>query len=125
VPPTTGALETLLPHLEALEAIARGRAVPDARRSAGQFEALFKAGEGGPARPASEDTVRRLGDILDAVAEAASLAPMDDRPREAVLLLEHLLALYGISLTQYADAIKSRHVDAGLERVRLLCRPYT
>jgi hypothetical protein len=126
VPPTVGALETLLPHLEALEAIARGRPAPESTRSAGQFDALFTSIPAPTGKAPAAATLTRLSDILDAVAEAASLAPMDDRPQEAVVLLRHLLGLYGISLTDYGDALNARSdtVKAGLERVRLLCRPY-
>jgi hypothetical protein len=126
VPATAGALETLLPHLEALEAIARGRPAPEAARTAGQFEALFLKVPPPAPRPLAEGTVARLGDILDAVAEAASLAPMDGRSHEAVVLLMHLLELYRISLADYGTAlgVKDAKVNAALERVRLVCLPY-
>lgn len=127
VPSTPGALEGLLPHLEALEAIARGRPAPERLRSAGQFDALFSLPDGAPKKPASPATLLRLGDVLDAVAEASSLAPMDDRAQEAVVLLLHLLSIYGLAVPDYVDALRARDakVGAALERVRLLCRPYS
>jgi Mg-chelatase subunit ChlD len=126
VPPTVGALEGLLPHLEALEAIARGRPAPETTRTAGQFDALFMLPPQALVKPLPETTLPRLSDILEAVAEASALAPMDDRPQEAVVLLKHLLSVYGISLGDYADGLnaKDAKVNAALARVRLLCRPY-
>jgi hypothetical protein len=126
VPATLGALEALLPHLEALEAIASGRAAPERLRSAGQFDALFTIPVEPPSKPAAAPVLPRLVDVLDAIAEASSLARMDDRPQEAVILLLHLLSLYGMSVPEYVDALKTRDakVTAALERVRLLCRPY-
>jgi Mg-chelatase subunit ChlD len=126
VPANAGALETLLPHLEALEAIARGRPAPERLKSSGQFDALFTVPTDGPTPSAAAPTLLRLTDVLDAVAEAASLAPMDDRPQEAVVLLLHLLGLYGLKVPDYLDGLKMKDtkVIAALERVRLLCKPY-
>jgi len=127
LPATPGALESLLPHLEALEEIARGRPAPERLRSAGQFEALFNVPDGAPSKPAAAATLARLHDVLEAVAEASSLAPMDDRANEAVVLLLHLLSLYGLAVPDYVDALRARDakVLSALERVRLLCRPYS
>ncbi len=127
VPATAGALEGLIPHLEALEEIARGRPAPERLRSAGQFDALFHAPSDAPSKPTAPATLVRLVDVLDAVAEASSLAPMDDRAQEAVLLLLHLLSIYGLTVPDYVDALRTKEpkVNAALERVRLLCRPYS
>lgn len=127
VPASPGALEGLLPHLEALEEIARGRPAPERVRGSGQFDALFNAPSDAPSKPTAPSTLLRLVDVLDAVAEASSLAPMDDRAPEAVVLLLHLLSLYGLGVPDYVDALRTRDakVNAALERVRLLCRPYS
>ncbi|MBI3183598.1 MAG: VWA domain-containing protein [Myxococcales bacterium] len=128
-PTTAGALEALLPHLEALEAVAQGRPAPAPPRSEGSFDALFpepKRGAEKSARPPKGADWARLADILEAIAEAASLAPADARAAEAVTLLNHLLGLYGTPLTAYLAAVAApdEAVAAGLERVRLLCRPF-
>ncbi|MFT3837685.1 MAG: vWA domain-containing protein [Myxococcaceae bacterium] len=126
VPPTPGVLEGLLPHLEALEAIALSRPSVAPVRADSQFDALFPSPGDARGVPANAALVPRLADILDAVAEAASLAPADNRPTEAVLLLEHLLELYGLKAPEYLDAVCSGNpkLKAPLERVRLLCRPF-
>ncbi|MBK7860191.1 MAG: VWA domain-containing protein [Archangiaceae bacterium] len=127
VVPSPAALEGLLPHLEALEAIASGRPAPERLRSASQFESLFSVPADAPSKRTAAPALLRLVDVLDAVAEAASLAAMDDRAQEAVVLLLHLLGLYGVSVTDYLDALRMRDPKVGqaIERVRLLCRPYT
>ena len=68
----------------------------------------------------------RVADILMAISEAASLAPVDRRPAEALALLEHLLGLYGLSAPRYLSilALREAPVQAALSRVRLLCRPF-
>ncbi len=125
VPVTPEALERLGPHLEALEAIARGRAMREPDRRADQFEALFPAP--GPAGQGVDAALAgRLAELLAAVAEAASLASMDDRPAEAVALLIHLLGLYGVPVPRYLEVVlrPPEAVGEGLARVRLLCRPF-
>ncbi len=124
VPATLGALEGLLPHLEALEQIAGGRTASVPVRADGQFDALFPlTGTGaGPEGPLTQ----RLADILDAVGEAASLASADTRGSESVTLLSHLLGLYGVTLPKYLAAVESPSpsVKLAVERVRLLCKPF-
>ncbi len=126
VPPTPGVLESLLPHLEALEAIAQSRPSPTPVRAEAQFDALFPKPDDEKRTPVDGKLVPRLADILDAVGEAASLAPADTRATEAVLLLEHLLELYAVKTGDYLDAVNSGNakLKAPLERVRLLCRPF-
>lgn len=121
---TVGALEALLPHLEALEQIAGGRAATAPTRADGQFDALFPP----PGAVASAEGAlsQRLADILDAVAEAASLASADTRGSESVTLLNHLLGLYAVPLPKYLAALAtpSPSVKAAVERLRLLCKPF-
>ena len=124
VPPTLGALEALLPHLEALEQIASGRSATTPARADGQFDALFPV-PGAAAAPESPLT-QRLADILEAVAEAASLASADTRGSESVTLLSHLLGLYGVTLPKYLAVLEapSPSVKTAVERLRLLCKPF-
>ncbi|MBE2249474.1 MAG: VWA domain-containing protein [Myxococcus sp.] len=123
VTPGPEALERLLPHLEQLEALAEGRPVKGPERLDGQFDTFFPANPA-PTRPGP--TAQRMADILDAVAEAASLAPLDARASEAVALLTHLLSLYGLTAPKYLEAIGGDLPDlvAARKRVRLLCRPF-
>jgi hypothetical protein len=114
-------LDLLRPHLEALARLAEGeepvRPPVDARR----FDAHFP--EPADAQVAEDDawTV----DALEAIAEAASLAPFEERSAEAVVLLEHLLAQRDVPVAAHL----TRHARPGprtaeaLRRVRLLCRP--
>lgn len=123
VTPGPEALERLLPHLEALEALAAKRPVKPPERLDGQFDTFFpenpKASQAGPG-------TERLGDLLEAVAEAASLAPIDQRAGEAVALLTHLLGLYGITPQRYLEGVgaDAPALVAARKRVRLLCRPF-
>ncbi len=121
---SAGALEALLPHLEALEQIAGGRPAVLPTRADGQFDAMFPP-PGGVAA-AQGPLAARLADILDAVGEAASLASADSRGSESVTLLNHLLALYGIPVPKYLAAVEAPAptVKVALERVRLLCKPF-
>lgn len=123
VTPGPEALERLLPHLEALEALAAGRPVKLPERLDGQFDTFFPAN---PPVVKPGASVQRLADILDAVAEAASLAAIDARSGEAVALLTHLLSLYGITAQKYLEAIGADFpaLVAARKRVRLLCRPF-
>ena len=124
IPATPNALELLLPHLEALEAVARGRPSTVAVSSAAQFEALFPNQPVASSTPAEPATVLRVSDILEAVTEAGSLASADQRAGEAVVLVNHLLKLYAISMPRYADALSSPEPRRALERLRLVCKPY-
>jgi hypothetical protein len=126
VPTTPGLLETLLPHLEALEAISQGLEAKVAPRSDTQFEALFPESPAtSPLKPGAA-AVARLLDILDAVGDAASLASADARAGECVALLTHLLELYQVPMAAYLEAIgggNPRLTDA-VARIRLLGRPF-
>lgn len=123
VTPGPEALEQLLPHLEALEALASGRPVKQPQRLDGQFDTFFPAN---PPVTKPALSAQRLADILDAVAEAAALASMDSRASEAVALVTHLLSVYGISTQKYLEAIGGDlpALTAGRKRVRLICRPF-
>lgn len=121
---TPDVLERLLPHLEALEAIAARRSVDGEASPPNQFDALFPLAP--PATQASAALVTRVIELYAAIADTAALATADQRAGEAVRLLTHLLSVYGVSLPKYLEAAGS--VDpalvAGRERIRLLCRPF-
>lgn len=123
VTPGPEALEQLLPHLEALEALASGRPVKQPQRLDGQFDTFFPAN---PPVTKAALSAQRLADILDAVAEAASLASMDSRASEAVALVTHLLSVYGVPTQKYLEAIGGDlpALMAARKRVRLICRPF-
>ncbi len=128
VPASGDALEQLAPHLEALEAVAAGLAAPEPVAVDASFDALF------PEQPerlaATEapggDAVNRVADILGALVEAASLAPADRRAAESLLLLQHLLGVYGMTPARYLSALAAggQATHDALNRVRLLCRPF-
>lgn len=123
VPVTPEALERLAPHLEALENIARQRPVVAPERLDEQFDALFPAVPVPTAKPGP--LAPRVADLLEAVSEAASLAPADVRASEAALLLTHLLGMYAISTARYLEEVQAMDARVGpaLKRLRLLCRP--
>jgi hypothetical protein len=111
VPVTPEMLEALAPHLGALEALAAGRSVSSAPlASEASFDALFPEPEristqkvtGEPPGP---DVIARVADILDALVEAASLAPADRRATESLNLLQHLLGVYQLTPARYLDAL--------------------
>lgn len=123
VTPGPEALEQLLPHLEALEALAAGRPVKPPQRLDGQFDTFFPAN---PPVTKPVPSAQRLADILDAVAEAASLASMESRSGEAVALVTHLLSVYGVPTQKYLEAVGGDlpALTAARKRVRLICRPF-
>lgn len=128
VPATADALDKLAPHLEALERVATGRNTVAPVAVEASFEALFPEA---PPRPEGgqvpgPDVVGRVVDILGALVEAASLAPADKRATESVVLLQHLLAVYGLTPARYLAALSvgGPSVTDALTRVRLLCRPF-
>nr|WP_246357651.1 vWA domain-containing protein [Pyxidicoccus fallax] len=129
VPATADALEQLAPHLDALEAVAAGRGAPAQVAVDASFDALFP--ETPSAAPGTEvpspDVVNRVVDILGALVEAASLAPADRRASESVVLLQHLLSVYGLTPARYLSALSAGGlpVREALDRVRLLCRPFS
>lgn len=116
------ALEKLAPHLEALEAIAARRPVPERPRSAAQFETFFPASRPAP-MTAAGPLRERLVDVCEAIAEAASLASTDSRASEAVTLLTHLLQVYALTPQRYLGVLGDEVVFAAVTRVRLVCRP--
>jgi hypothetical protein len=113
-------LEQLRPHLEALARVAAGEEPARPPVDAARFDALFPA----PGAPSAEDDGWTV-DALEAIAEAASLAPFEERAGEAVILLEHLLAQREVPVAAHL----TRHARPGprtaeaLHRLRLLCRP--
>lgn len=123
VDPGPDTLERLVPHLEALEQLAAGRPVPRPERLDAQFDTFFPAA---PAPSKAGPLVTQLADILDAVAEAASLASVEQRASESVALLTHLLQLYAIPPQRYLESLgaPSAPLTAALKRVRVLCRPF-
>ncbi|MEW6430758.1 MAG: vWA domain-containing protein [Myxococcota bacterium] len=125
VPLTDDVLERLVPHLEALEAIAEKRPARLPVRADSQFDALFPE-KPAPSR-APEKVVARVVDILEAVAEAAALASADMRAAEAVTLLNHLLGVYELTPARYLEAVGAQDeaLARALARVRLTCRPFS
>jgi Mg-chelatase subunit ChlD len=124
---TAASLELLAPHLDALEQVARGVAPRGAPRSDVSFDALFPGSPPEQPRvPVPSELAERVRDILEAIGEAAPLAPADARPQESATLLVHLLARYGYSVPQYLAALGGgdAKLAAALDRVRLLCRPF-
>jgi hypothetical protein len=119
-------LEGLLPHLEALEAIAQGLEAKVSARSDAQFEALFPENPAEVSVRPTAALVTRLSDILDAVADAAALASAETRSNECVQLLNHLLELYQVPVAAYLEALGARlpKLTEGVARVRLLGRPF-
>jgi hypothetical protein len=113
-------LEQLRPHLEALSRLAAGEEPPRPAVDLARFDALFPE----PTSALGEDDAW-TADALEAVAEAASLAPFEERATEAVVLLEHLLAQREVPVAAHL----TRHTRPGprtaeaLRRLRLLCRP--
>nr|WP_216618714.1 vWA domain-containing protein [Corallococcus carmarthensis] len=128
VPASLEALEALAPHLDALEAVAAGRALGTGVAVEASFDALFPSSPAAPTVPEAPgmELVARVKDILEAVGEAASLAPADRRATESVVLLQHLLSIYGLTPARYLAVLSGggRPVGEALERVRLLCRPF-
>ncbi|HEX8697797.1 MAG TPA: vWA domain-containing protein, partial [Myxococcaceae bacterium] len=126
---TPDSLEALFPHLEALEAMAVKRSAPAAQVAVeASFDAFFpeQPAAAPPREAPGTDVTARVKDILDALAEAASLAPAERRPTESVLLLQHLLGVYQLTPARYlaALAVGGQPVQESLARVRLLCRPF-
>jgi hypothetical protein len=128
IPETPDVLEALWPHLEALEAVAARRSATAATVAVeASFDALFP--EQPPTQPREApgaDVMARVADILDALAEAASLAPTDRRAAESVALLQHLLGVYQLTPARYLAALAAggKPIQDNLARVRLLCRPF-
>lgn len=127
-PETPDNLEALWPHLEALEAVASKRSASSSRVAVeASFDAFFPEHPEPQKREAvGQDVVARVSDILDAIAEAASLAPADRRATESVVLLQHLLGIYQLTPARYlaALAVGGKSLEGNLARVRLLCRPF-
>ena len=113
-------LDQLRPHLEALSRLAAGEEPAPPAIDLARFDALFPE----PGKAFAEDDAW-TADALEAVAEAASLAPFEQRATEAVVLLEHLLAQREVPVAAHL----TRHARPGprtaeaLRRLRLLCRP--
>ncbi|MFP2901652.1 VWA domain-containing protein, partial [Corallococcus sp. 4LFB] len=105
-----------------------GRAPGQASPWRPSFDALFPSTPPAPTVPEvpGRELVARVTDILEAVGEAASLAPADRRATESVVLLQHLLSVYGLTPARYLAVLSggARPVGEALERVRLLCRPF-
>jgi hypothetical protein len=114
-------LEQLRPFLEALSRLSAGEEPGRPPVDLGRFDAQFPE----PSGPAAAEDDAWTVDALEAIAEAASLAPFEERAGEAVVLLEHLLARREVPLAAHL----TRHARPGprtaeaLRRLRLLCRP--
>ncbi|MDP2272078.1 MAG: vWA domain-containing protein [Archangium sp.] len=118
---TSDALEKLVPHLEALEAIAQGRPVHKSATQESQFDALFP--ETPRAQAVAPPQLPRVVDVLEAIAEAVSLAPTEGRRAEAVTLLTHLLQVYGMPLPKYLEWVQvpEARLQKAVARIRLVC----
>ncbi len=116
-------LESLWPHLEALEAIAAARPAPPRPVFTPRlFDARFpEVAQRAPAEVAGQQQFAR---ILSAVADAVSLCPFEDRGAESIALLDHLLGVYGIETRDYMTGVQrpAPSVADALQRVRLIAR---
>ena len=124
VAPDRAALEALQPHLDALYALAAGRSSAQVPVAPGAFEALFPAEPCLPpgASPPPAELEARAADLMDAVAEAASLAPLDGRTGEAVVLLHHLLQAYTLPVAEFQRALAGEgRVVQSLATLRRVC----
>ena len=114
-------LEQLRPHLDALARISSGEEPGRPPVDAVRFDAQFPEPSGAATAEDDAWTV----DALEAITEAASLTPFEERAGEAVVLLEHLLAQRQVPLAAHL----TRHARPGprtaeaLRRLRLICRP--
>jgi Mg-chelatase subunit ChlD len=114
-------LERLRPHLEALTRVSSDEEPPIPPVDGLRFDAFFP--EPDPTAAGVDDAW--AADALEALVEAATLAPFQGRASEAVLLLEHLVSQRGLPMAVHL----TRHARPGprtaeaLRRIRLLCRP--
>jgi hypothetical protein len=114
-------LERLRPHLKALGELAQGEDPSAVSVDAGRFDAFFPE----PVSEAAAVDDTWTVDALEAIAEAAALAPFETRATEAVVLLEHLVGQREVPMAAHL----TRHARPGprtgeaLSRIRLLCRP--
>jgi hypothetical protein len=114
-------LERLRPHLEALARISSDQEPAAPPVDTLRFDAFFP--EPDPEGGGVDDAW--AADALEALVEAAALAPFEGRAAEAVALLEHLVAQRGLPMSVHL----TRHARPGprtaeaLRRIRLLCRP--
>ena len=110
-----------MPHLEALEAIAGGRPVQKLASQDSQFDAVFP--EKPRASVVAAPQLPRVIDVLEAIAEAVSLAPADGRRSEAVTLLTHLLQVYALPLPKYLEWVQVPDVklQKAIAHIRLVC----
>ncbi len=118
---TSGALEKLLPHLEALEQIAQSRPPSRPQIPNVSFDALFP--ETSSAGVAPPRQLARFRDIVGAVLETSTLAPLDNRRDEAVVLLTHLLNVYDIPLRAWLEGVRAPDevMHNAIARLRLVC----
>ena len=86
-----------------------------------QFDALFP--ETPRANAVAPAQLPRVVDVLEAIAEAVSLAPTEGRRAEAVTLLTHLLQVYGMPLPKYLEWVQVPEVrlQKAVARIRLVC----
>lgn len=110
--------------VDALVALAESRRVePQQALPASRFPLYFPDPKPAPPGRLAHAAAERAADLLQAVAETVRLAPAEQRPAEAVLLLEHLLKVYGWKPTAWVEAIE--RIDArgrqALQEIRLLC----
>lgn len=90
------------------------------------FDAFFPEPPRAPAPDAGpkSEAQRRAAQWVLAVAEAAALVPMRERPGESVALIEHLLQVYGVPVADFLErtASPSEPLAAALRRLRRVGR---
>ena len=113
--------------IQALQDLAQARRQGAGKKASAalRFDAYFSPLPAQPGRAPPQADVTLACDLLDAVGETVAMAPLEVRAAEAVRLLEHLLATYGLSGERYALALTSlppRGIQA-LEKIRLIGAP--
>ena len=103
---TPDSLAQLGPHLEALERLAEeGTRAPAPVATEDSFDALFPRTPPATQAPPPPERTARVADLLWAVADVAALTPAPARARESVVLLRHLLGVYGLSAPDYLQTL--------------------
>ncbi len=120
--PSDGA--ALKEAVDALVALAESRRTePQQAMPAARFALYFPEPKPSPVGGGARVDAVRAGDLLEAVAETVRLAPSEQRAAESVLLLEHLLKVYGWKPPVWLETLE--RLDArgrqALAEVRLLC----
>lgn len=91
----------------------------------GRFERLFPRRLAAAGARVDQEAVDRVLRILEALEVTAPLVPLRERADECVRLLEHLCDLYGMTASQWLEALVAagERSAASLRRLRLLANP--